>query len=65
MAGKAKISYFYDPDVGNFYYGQVRHLPGRPNNPFPVSWRTRKRISRFPASPSGWNHAPLVSQCQQ
>jgi hypothetical protein len=24
MAGKAKISYFYDPDVGNFYYGQVR-----------------------------------------
>lgn len=24
MAGKQKISYFYDPDVGNFYYGQVR-----------------------------------------
>jgi hypothetical protein len=23
MAGKQKISYFYDPDVGNFYYGQV------------------------------------------
>ena len=23
-ATKQKISYFYDADVGNFYYGQVR-----------------------------------------
>jgi hypothetical protein len=30
MAGKAKISYFYDPDVGNFYYGQVCHPAGQP-----------------------------------
>jgi len=31
MAGKAKISYFYDPDVGNFYYGQ-----GHPMKPHRV-----------------------------
>jgi hypothetical protein len=31
MAGKQKISYFYDPDVGNFYYGQ-----GHPMKPHRV-----------------------------
>ena len=31
MAGKQKISYFYGPDVGNFYYGQ-----GHPMKPHRV-----------------------------
>mmetsp|Transcript_11183 Transcript_11183/g.43603 ORF Transcript_11183/g.43603 Transcript_11183/m.43603 type:complete len:507 (-) Transcript_11183:81-1601(-) len=31
MSGKPKISYFYDPDVGNFYYGQ-----GHPMKPHRV-----------------------------
>ena len=31
MSEKPKISYFYDPDVGNFYYGQ-----GHPMKPHRV-----------------------------
>ena len=23
MAGGKRVSYYYDPDIGNFYYGQV------------------------------------------
>jgi len=25
-SSKKKISYFYDPEVGNFYYGQVSYI---------------------------------------
>ena len=56
MSGKPKISYFYDPDVGNFYYGQ-----GHPMKPHRVRMThnlllhdgiyKEMEVSEYPAPP--------------
>ncbi len=50
MAGGKRVSYYYDPDIGNFYYGQVTPFyhapPQRSAGSSEAGWRVEGRERR-------------------